>query len=225
MLCECYTGPTAAHVWGAEPGGKRRRRTGVPCMLSFFSRLWLFATLWTVACQAPLSVGFCRQEYWSGLPCPPLGNLPDSGIEPSFPEASALQADSLPLSYQGKPRIGPAVKQQSTDSGTQKEVSEAWQKTQTMLQKQANLFQTGSVPSPLSLTCNVWPVPFLEREFTILEGHEPLQTARWEQWPVLSWGELFPKLWLVSNSFGVSLLWMLTSFQRGISALLICYMN
>ena len=53
----------------------------------------LFATLWTVACQPPLSIGFSRQEYWSGLPCPPLGDLPDPGIKPRFP---ALQEDSLP---------------------------------------------------------------------------------------------------------------------------------
>ena len=42
----------------------------------------LLVTPWTVACQAPLSMGFSRQEYWSGLPCPPPGNLPDPGIEP-----------------------------------------------------------------------------------------------------------------------------------------------
>ena len=41
-----------------------------------------FATLWTVACQSPLSVGFPRQEYWSGLPFPAPGNLPDPGMEP-----------------------------------------------------------------------------------------------------------------------------------------------
>ena len=52
-----------------------------------------FATSWTVACQAPLSMGFSRQEYWSGLPFPSPGDLPDPGIEPGFP---ALQADSLP---------------------------------------------------------------------------------------------------------------------------------
>ena len=45
-----------------------------------------FATLWTVACQAPLSIGFSRQEYWSGLPCPPAGDLPDLGIKPVSPE-------------------------------------------------------------------------------------------------------------------------------------------
>ena len=42
----------------------------------------LFATPWTAASQAPLSVGFSRQEYWSGLPCPPPGDLPDPGIKP-----------------------------------------------------------------------------------------------------------------------------------------------
>ena len=51
-------------------------------MLSCFSRVHLFVTLGTVALQAPLSMGFSRQEYWSGLPCPSPGDLPDPGIEP-----------------------------------------------------------------------------------------------------------------------------------------------
>ena len=63
-----------------------------------FSHLQLFATPWTVAHQVPLSMEFSRQEYSSGLPCPPPGDLPNSGIEPA---TSALQADSLPLSHQG----------------------------------------------------------------------------------------------------------------------------
>ena len=46
------------------------------------SHVWLFATLWTVAYQAPLPLGFPRQEYWSGLPFPPPGDLPDPGMEP-----------------------------------------------------------------------------------------------------------------------------------------------
>ena len=50
-------------------------------MLSLFSHVLLFATPWTVACQTPLSVGFSRQEYWSGWPCPPRGDLPNPGIE------------------------------------------------------------------------------------------------------------------------------------------------
>ena len=62
-------------------------------VLSHFGCVWLFAIPWTVARQAPLSMGFSRQEYGSGLPCPSPGDLPDPGIEPRSP---ALQADSLP---------------------------------------------------------------------------------------------------------------------------------
>ena len=64
------------------------------------SRVQLFATLLTVALQAPLSMNFLRQEYWSGLPFPSPGDLPNSGIEPG---SSALQADSLLTELQGKP--------------------------------------------------------------------------------------------------------------------------
>ena len=63
------------------------------------SRVRLFATLWTVAHQAPLSMGFSRQEHWSGLPFPSLGDLPDPGIKP---RSRALQADAL--SHQGSPK-------------------------------------------------------------------------------------------------------------------------
>jgi len=72
-------------------------------MLSHFSHVQLFVTLWTVDCQAPLSMGFSRQEYWSGLPCPPSGNLPNPGIEPGSPAAPALQVDFLQLSHWGSP--------------------------------------------------------------------------------------------------------------------------
>ena len=61
-------------------------------MLNCFSCVWLFATLWTVAHQAPLSVGFSRQEYWSGLPCPPPEDSPDTGIEPRSPDRPAAAA-------------------------------------------------------------------------------------------------------------------------------------
>ena len=53
------------------------------CVLSRFGRVPLFVTLWTVACQALLSMGFSRQEYWNGLLCCPPGDLPDPGIEPA----------------------------------------------------------------------------------------------------------------------------------------------
>ena len=59
-------------------------------MLSCFSPVQLFVIPWTVACQAPLSIGLSRQEYWGGLPCPPPGDLPNPGIEP-------------PLSHWGSP--------------------------------------------------------------------------------------------------------------------------
>ena len=60
-----------------------------------------FETPWTAAHQAPLSMGFSRQEYWSGLPCPSPGHLPHPGIEPASP---ALQADSFPLRHQRNPQ-------------------------------------------------------------------------------------------------------------------------
>ena len=64
------------------------------------SRVQLFATPWTVALWAPPSMGFSRQEYWSGLPFPSAGDLPYPGIEPRSP---ALQADALPSEPPGKP--------------------------------------------------------------------------------------------------------------------------
>ena len=64
------------------------------------SRVWLSAIVWTVAHQAPRSIVFSRQEYWSGLPCPSPGDLPDPGIEPVSP---ALQVNSLPTQAPRKP--------------------------------------------------------------------------------------------------------------------------
>ena len=63
----------------------------------------LFATAWTSACQAPLSLGFSRQEYWSRLPFPSSGDLLDPGIEPGSP---AFQADALTAEPPGKPSVG-----------------------------------------------------------------------------------------------------------------------
>ena len=59
-------------------------------MLNCSSHIQLFVTLWTVACQAPLSMGFSRQEYWSGLPYPPPEDLPDPEIKPASPKSPAL---------------------------------------------------------------------------------------------------------------------------------------
>ena len=71
-------------------------------LLSHFSRVQLFATLWTVACQAPLSMGFSRQEYWGGWPFPPPRDLPDPGIEPAPPESPALAGRSFPTEPPGE---------------------------------------------------------------------------------------------------------------------------
>ena len=60
------------------------------CLLNYFSRVQLFATLWTVTHQAPLSMGFSRQGYWNGLLCPSPGDLPDPGTESTSPVSPAL---------------------------------------------------------------------------------------------------------------------------------------
>jgi len=70
--------------------------------LKFLSRVWLFATPWTIAHQAPPSMGFSRPEYWNGLPFPSPGDLPNPGIEP---RSLALRADALPSEPPGNPRL------------------------------------------------------------------------------------------------------------------------
>ena len=69
--------------------------------MKWLSRVQLFVTPWTVAYQASPSMGFSRQEYWSGLPFPSPGDLPDPGIEPGSP---ALEADALTSEPPGKPK-------------------------------------------------------------------------------------------------------------------------
>ena len=72
----------------------------IVAMVLSLSCVQLFVTPWTIIHKAPLSMGFPRQEYWSGLPFPPPGDLPDPGIKPGSP---ALQANSLPT----EPRASP----------------------------------------------------------------------------------------------------------------------
>ena len=62
----------------------------------------LFETLWTIACQAPLSMGFSSQEYWSRLPCPPPGDLSDTGIKPASLTSPALAGRFFATSVQGE---------------------------------------------------------------------------------------------------------------------------
>ena len=82
---------------------QKRQPTRANYTAQRLSHVLLFATPRTLACQAPLSMGFSRQEYWSGLPCPPPGDLPDPGIEFMSLASPALQADSLPTEPPGKP--------------------------------------------------------------------------------------------------------------------------
>ena len=72
-------------------------------MLSHFSHVQLFVTLWTVAHQIPMPKGFFRQKYQSGLPCPPLRDLPNPGIEPMSLISLYCQMGSLPLTPPRKP--------------------------------------------------------------------------------------------------------------------------
>ena len=74
-----------------------------PSLVKLLSRVWLFATLWTVAHQAPPSIECSRQEYWSGLPFPSPGDLPNPGIEPGSP---ALWADTSLSEPPGNPSLG-----------------------------------------------------------------------------------------------------------------------
>ena len=76
-------------------------------VLSHFSRVRLYAILWTVDHQAPLSVGFSRKEHWSGLPCPPPGDLPDPEIEPASLMSPALAGGFFTTKSREKPQVLP----------------------------------------------------------------------------------------------------------------------
>ena len=93
--------------------GFREGRWSLPflfaCTLSHFSCVQVFATLWTVAQQPPLSMGFSRQEFWSGLPFPSPGDLPDPGMEPASLPPPALAGGFLPLALCGKPSVVPGA--------------------------------------------------------------------------------------------------------------------
>ena len=108
----CFSETEQMHWWRAAQRRKCERQitTGTrlshPLCVCVLSRqvMWDSVTLWTVACQASLPMGFPRQEYWSGLPFPPLGDLLDLGIKSASPTVSpTLQVDSLPLSHLGDP--------------------------------------------------------------------------------------------------------------------------
>ena len=85
----------------SSPAGERGLHEARCCVLGCFS--WFFATLWTIACQAPLSMGFSRKEYWSGLPFPSPGIFPTQGSNTRLLYLLHRQAGSLPLAPPGKP--------------------------------------------------------------------------------------------------------------------------
>ena len=94
--------------------------------VKWLSPFWFFVTPWTLARQAPLSMGFSRQEYWSGLPFPPSGDLPNPGIETVSPVTPASQVDSLPLSHQRSPGSGTVILKFDTRSVTHKKKCRHW---------------------------------------------------------------------------------------------------
>ena len=101
-LRSCYnTGSPAWHPVVTYRGGVGGGEGGSRWRWCWFSHEVVSDSCnpWTIPCQAPLSMGLCRQEFWSGLPFPSPGDLPDPGIKPGSP---ALQADSLMIELQGK---------------------------------------------------------------------------------------------------------------------------
>ena len=105
--CPTLCDPTDGSPPGSHPWDSPGKNTGVGChfllqcmKVKSLSHVRLFETPWTVAYQAPPSMGFSRPEYWSGLPFPCPGDLPDPGIKPESP---TLQADALPPQPPGKP--------------------------------------------------------------------------------------------------------------------------
>ena len=82
---------------------KKKKKKKNLCTPSDFICVQFFAPLWTVALQAPLSMGFSRQEYWSGLSCPLPGDRPEPRTEPQFLMSTALAGGFLPLTPPGKP--------------------------------------------------------------------------------------------------------------------------
>ena len=86
--CTCISAQILCLLWHSHT-----RWSVHVCLLSRFSRVQLFATLWTAACKPPLSTGFSRHKYWSGLQCPPLGALPNPAIKPMSLTSSALESE------------------------------------------------------------------------------------------------------------------------------------
>ena len=102
----CHGFCMSAEEGGDEEAKEKKNKEGkaLCCVLSRCSRVWLCATSWTVARQLLCPWGFSRPEYWSGLPCPPPEDLPDSGIKPASRRPLALAGGFLTLASPGSPR-------------------------------------------------------------------------------------------------------------------------
>ena len=154
---------------------------GISCMpAQSVSHFWLFATLWTVAHQAPLSMGFPRQEYWSELPCPPPGDLPKPGIELTSLGSPALAGRFLTTVPLGKPQdqIEGATKHDETQrtlfppqrsDGARRGVvlskpGESCHVSYTGTQSLPRLLQNEGLPRSLSLFLSSWLLPELAVE-------------------------------------------------------------
>ena len=132
------------------------------------SQVWLFETPWTAACHVPLSMGFSRPEYWSGLPFP-SGHLPNPGIEPRSP---TLQVDSLPAEPPGKLKWG--------------HMDELWSDTIHVLIKRKN---TGAQAHRKNQVKTVQVhLPAQERR---AEGPYPTSTLTSDFWPPEQWENTF----------------------------------
>ena len=134
-----------------------KSESSIYLLLSYFSHVWLFATLWTVACQAPLSLGFSRQEYWSGLPCPPPGDLPEPGIEPTSLMSPELAGRFFTTSATWKVLIMLQIKSESSTCLKCFEVpSIAFQTVQILICK-CLWSLISSLPNFHSLSVYTWP--------------------------------------------------------------------
>ena len=113
------------------------------------------ATTWTVALQTPLSTGFSRQEYWSGLPFPSPGDLPNPGIEATSLMSPALQVDSLPFEPPVRPcsPMGPCKCLSGRQLTRQARFSDTVALCDSVNQTQASSPFLSSVPSPEPLAC------------------------------------------------------------------------
>ena len=131
-LCVCSADVIGFSFWMKE------KSLRLPCgpvavLVQLLSRVWLFVTPWTTDCYGLLSMGFPRQEYWSGLPLPSPGDLPDPGIKPTSPE---LAGGFLTTEPPGKPIRGPWAKGKIEatckgqlglwDSWAEKDVAQTW---------------------------------------------------------------------------------------------------